>query len=225
MVRERMVNEIFNHVAHDLAVRCAEGVGVEPPKEFAGKKSDKKAPEVSIYHRMRKDTVETFRVAILAADGYDHAQLDAMKQALMDAGAMPEVVSKFKGTLKGKGNSGEVEVDKSHVTTASIMYDAVFVPGGQKSIEAQKKQADALHFVQEAFKHAKTVGALGEGVDLLREARLPGVSLADGDGVQNDHGVVTAGAGASHDAFASAFIGALAEYRHFARGTRDMVPA
>jgi catalase len=223
MVRERMVNEIFNHVAHDLAVRCAEGVGVEPPKKFAGKKSDKQAPEVSIYHRMRKDTVGTFRVAILAADGYDHAQLNAVKQALVDAGAMAEVVSKFKGTIKGKG--GEVEVDKSHVTTASIMYDAVFVPGGEKSVETQKKQGDALHFVKEAFKHCKAVGAVGEGVDLLREAGLPGVSLAEGDGVQNDLGVVTAGTGTSLDAFASAFIGALAEYRHFERQQKDMVPA
>jgi catalase len=39
------------------------------------------------------------------------------------------VVSKFLGTLQGEG--GEVEVDKSYVTTASVLFDAVFVPGGR----------------------------------------------------------------------------------------------
>jgi catalase len=141
----------------------------------------------------------------------------------MDAGVTPEVVSKFKGTLKGEG--GEVKVDKSHVTTASIMYDAVFVPGGQKSIETQKMQGDALHFVQEAFKHCKAVGAMGAGVELLRAARLEGVRLSDDDAVMADAGVVTAGPGASGDAFAQAFIGALAAYRHFERERRDEVPA
>ena len=69
----------------------------------------------------------------------------------------------------------------------------------------------------EAFKHAKPVGAVGDGVRLLEAAELPGVRLANGgDGVVDDAGVVTT-AGGDAGAFAEAFADAIAAHRHFDR--------
>ncbi len=103
------------------------------------------------------------------------------------------------------------------------MYDAIFIPGGEKSIETQKMQGDALHFVQEAFKHGKAIGASGAGVDLLEMARLPGVELATRKGVTTSMGVVTTRGSAS--GAAEAFIGAVSKHRHFNRDTKGQVPA
>ncbi|GAB6180922.1 hypothetical protein JCM14036_22410 [Desulfotomaculum defluvii] len=40
------------------------------------------------------------------------------------------------------------------------------------------KQGDAIHFVNEAFKHAKAIGATNEGVDLLTASQIQGVPTA-----------------------------------------------
>ncbi len=220
-VRHRMVHEFFNRIDHGLAVRIARGVGIEPPSAFAGKKIDKRAPEVSVKRRGRFDTIATRKVAILLADGFDHHQFMAVKQALMDGGAYPKVVARFKGKLTS-ADGQEVEVDMSHVTTASVVFDAVFVSGGQESIAAQMEQGDALHFVQEAFKHGKPVGATGEGVELLREARLPGITLSD-RAVISDKGVVTTRDGI--DGFTERFVEAIAQHRHFDREMKKQLPA
>jgi catalase len=123
-VRHRMIHEIFNRVDHDLAKRAAAGIGVEPPTEDAARPVAKRAPEVSVEHQ-KKRGVKTLKVAVLAADGVDTASLETVKAALEKEGARTMVVSKFLGSLKGSG--GEVKVDKSYVTTGSIMFDAVLV--------------------------------------------------------------------------------------------------
>src|SRR5690625_2929858 len=86
-VRHRMVHEILNYIDHDLATMVAEGVGVEAPKKFAGKKNKKKAPEVGIEFRMRRDTIKTQRVAIALADGFDYDEFVAVKEMLTAGGA------------------------------------------------------------------------------------------------------------------------------------------
>jgi catalase len=127
--------------------------------------------------------------------------------------------------LQGAGD--EVKVDKSFVTTASILYDAIFVPGGQESVAALRQQGDALFFINEAFKHAKPIGATGEGIELLSAANLPDISLARQNGqgeVVSDRGVVTAWMGGG-DAFYQEFIQAIAHHRHWNREQKEMVPA
>ncbi|OZC01217.1 catalase [Rubricoccus marinus] len=220
-VRERMVTDFFNHINHDLAVRVAKGIGVEPPTAFAGTETDKRIPEVSTIKRGRYDTIQTRKVAILLAEGFDHEQLMAVKEMLMDGGAMPTVVAETLGMLTSA--SGEtVEVDESYLTTASVLFDAFFVPGGAESVEALKAHGDALHFVHEGYRHAKPIGATGEGVELLSAARLPDLDVSDGP-TTSDRGVVTA-----HDdldGFPGAFREAIAQYRHFDRNKKDQVPA
>ncbi len=213
-VVERMVG-LFAQIDLELAQRVAEGVGMAAPPEGASMKG-KTSAALSMDNTV-KQGIKTRKVAILAADGYDHASLMGVKSALKEAGAKAEVISKFKGTLKGEG--GEVEVDKSYVTTGSIMYDAVFVPGGERSAETLKGQGDALHFLNEAFKHHKTVAAFGAGRALLEKAQLPMTR----DTVSAPDGVVT-GDG-DPGSFAQAFIAAIAQHRHWSRAHKDQVPA
>lgn len=242
-IRHRMVHEFFNRIDHELAVRVAEGIGVEPPATSAAKPVAKRAPEVGVEARKRTDTIRTRRVAILAADGYDHASLAAVRQALEAEGATCEVVSKYQKTLRGRG--GEVEAEKSYVVTASVMYDAVFVPGGEESVASLQTHGDALHFLNEAFRHCKPIGAVGEGLELLRRANLEGIMLAGEDGELGDHlGVVTL-AGKTHgesmaekvkdavglggndglDEFTRSFVRAIAQHRHWGREAKERVPA
>ncbi len=228
-VRHRLIHEIFNKVDHDLARRAAEGIGIPPPESSEARPSSKRAPEVSVEHQ-KKPGVKTLKVAILAAEGYDHEALEQTKRRIQEAGARTVVISNFLGTLKGEG--GEVQVDKSSLTPSPVLFDAVCVPGG-RHVDALREQGDALHFVTEAFKHGKPIGATGEAVELLRLARLKGVRFAGSAEVVESHGVVTvAGAESMADrvrgavgmdektglgGFDGRFLEALAQHRHWGR--------
>jgi catalase len=216
-VRERMVNEFFNHIDHDLAVRVAEGIDVAAPPRVETAAVKVRVPEVGVEHQKVR-TVRTRKVAVLAANGVDAAGLAQVRQALEAEGVTVEVISKLLGSLQP--SSGDpVKVDKNYVTAASVMYDGVIVAGGADSAAALKQHGDAIHWINETFKHCKTIGAIGEGAEVLQAARLPGLELGGGG---SSMGVVTA---SSADGFGASFIEALAEDRHWDREQKDMVPA
>jgi catalase len=236
-VRQRMV-DMVSHIDEDLAQEVAKGIGIkgiskdrekvagDAVKPKKGKRSVDHSPALSM-ENTRKDTIKGRKIAILAAEGIDSESLMQIKQAIENEGAQIEVVSRFLGVIPGVGGK-EIKIDKNYVTTGSIMYDAVFVPGGMDGVQMLKKQGDALHFINEAFKHCKAVAAYGEGVDLLADAHLIGVELAGTNqehGVRTDKGVVTS-RNSALEPFIQEFIKAIAMHRHWERETiKDQVPA
>jgi catalase len=169
------------------------------------------------------ETIETRKVAVLVDDGYDSDHLETVRSTLQDEGARVKVVSKVLGD-KEAGNGDTVEADKSHVTTESVLFDAVFVPGGAENVDVLLEQGNAKHFVAEMFKHKKPIAAMGEGIDLLGSVELPGVDLADeGDGVADEQGVVMSRDGDLEE-FAEAFVEAISAHRHWERDPKE-VPA
>lgn len=241
-IRERMVNEIFNLIHHDLARRIAEGIGVEPPTEDPGTESSYRAPEVSVEHGAKWDEIRSRKIAILVADGFDYDQLMQVKEGLTARGARPTIISKTDGTLRASDDR-EIEVGKSHVTTHSVLWDAVFIPGGRESVQTMMGQGRVLGFLNEAFKHHKPIGATGEGIQLLEKAAWKGVELAgEGRAVVAERGVVTmrgpatGGSGTAKsekgaektefdwDGFLERFAKAIARHRHWDREVEG-VPA
>jgi catalase len=85
-------------------------------------------------------------------------------------------------------------------------------------VETLSGNGGAVRYVAEAFKHAKPVAALGDGVELLRTAPLNGVSLSD-NGLVVDAGVVTLASpnGQSVDEFSGSLADAIRGHRHFDR--------
>jgi catalase len=240
-VRQRMIDH-FANIDRELAMKSAEGIGISGPSGEGGwyregqelkrikatKKPTIERSEAISMENTRKDTVKGRKIAILAAQGVDMESLGRVKKSLEQAGAHVEVVSKNKGMLQGDGGQ-EVMVDKNFVTTGSIMFDAVYIPGGRSSVDMLKSQGEAVHFVNESFKHCKALAAFGEGVELLNGANLKGVQLANNHEQKNMFsvmGVVSARNGASMDAFASEFIQAISQHRHWEReAVKDEVPA
>ena len=108
---------------------------------------------------------------------------------------------------------------------ASVLYDAVVVACGPQSISTLADDGYAVHFVVEAYKHLKPLGAFGAGIDLLRRAGIQN-RLADGSDVVSDQAVVTTTAAADSlpDRFVEEFAAALAQHRCWQRQT-DPVPA
>jgi catalase len=241
-IRERMLSH-FNIIAPELAQRVAEGIGVEVPENFSptntgnfiqdeaaikikNGKSIKDSPAVS-QEKKKIPGTQTRKVAILLEDGFNYAEVMAVKQAVMQGEGEAKIISKMLG--KRQAATGEVlETDKSHITAGSIMFDAVYVAGGKESVAQMKKEGDALHFVLEAFKHGKTIGATGDGIYLIQETMLNSslrMAKAVSGSVETDKGVVTAGETDDMSDFTKSFMAALAQHRHWDREEKTMVPA
>ena len=240
-IRQRQVGNFYK-VDPKFAELVAEGLGVDVPKnqevespsnfvkdddykKMRKGKSVKASPALSMEIN-KVETAKTRKVAILVEDGFAYDEVMRLKEALTAVGAKGEIVSMKLG--KCKANSGEeVEVDKSHLTGDSVMYDAVYVPEGEKSIQSMLQKGESLHFVNEAFKHCKPIATSGNGIQLFEKAFVLGVDFADKESkkVVSSKGVVTAGIGANAEEFFNSFIDALKKHRHWDRQEKVMVPA
>jgi catalase len=221
-VRQRMV-ERFNQVDHELAKLVAMGIGIPAPSAPATENHGHKSEFLS--QQKTTMTAKGRKVAILAMDGVEANQLTAMKQALQKAGVMSQVVSKFGGEIKGS-NGQAIPVDKTFLTSASVMFDAIYVPGGAQSISALKAEAEAIHFVDEAYKHCKAIAATDEGVEVLKAAAINSGSLAgNGHRIQQDQGIVTGQGSADMLQVSQVFIEAIAQHRYWLRTDKVMMPA
>lgn len=219
-VRERMVN-LFNHVDHELAKKVAMGIGIPAPTQPVSENHGKSSPALS-----QENTTKTAigrKVAILATDGVNGEQITAVKTILKDAGVEAEIVSKFKGMIKS-AQGEEIMVDKTFLTSASVLFDAIYVPGGAASIEALLNQGDAIHFINEAFRHCKPIAAMSEGVELVQNSNIKGVQISDSS-MQNDKGVITAKTSPDFKDFAKSFVEAISQHRFWMREQKDKVPA
>jgi catalase len=213
-VKQRMLDR-FNHVDHELAQRVAQGLGMPAPAEAVTQNHGKKSPALSQENTAK--TVKGRKVAILAAEGVDGSQLMALKEALKAVDVTAEVVSKFGGTIQCSQGQ-DIEVQQTFLTSASVMFDAIYVPGGTRSIETLKMDAEVLSFINEAFRHCKPIAASGEGVDLLMQSGLKGIDLSQTNGrVSAELGIVTSRDPSGMEAFSKAFIEAIKEHRYWMR--------
>ena len=182
-IRERMVG-LLTQVNPDLAKQVAENLGVDFPRKpekpmNKGIPADAGPEEFEPVHvdqsvksslplSMLNNLVEfvsSRTIAFLCADGVDDESLNSMKKALEKEGATVKIVAPKSGMLKTKAGE-EVKINDSFLTTTSVVFDAVYIPGGEKSISKLKNEGDAIHFLNEAYMHCKPIGAFGKN-DLL----------------------------------------------------------
>ncbi|RYG26397.1 type 1 glutamine amidotransferase [bacterium] len=115
------------------------------------------------------------RVAILATDGFETAELLQPKAALEAEGAETIVVSLKDGSIRGwsEGNWGpNVSVDVTVDQTTPYEFDALVIPGGVMNPDKLRQNANAVRFVQGFFRTGKPVGAICHAPWLLIEAEV-----------------------------------------------------
>ena len=218
-VKERVLG-LFNHIDHEFAKMVAIGLGLPAPEKEVIPNHGKSSPALSMENQP-KDSIKTRKIAILAADGFNGAQLMGIQAALKAEGAIPMIVSKFGGKIKS-ADGMEADVERTLLTSASVMFDAVYVPGGAKSVATLKKDEDALQFVKEAYKHCKALAATSEGMELLKEANIKGINLPEnGKKMTTDKGVVVSRDASDIKQVAKEFVNAIAQHRHWMREQQE----
>ncbi|MGY5848726.1 catalase HPII [Salegentibacter sp. HM20] len=177
-IRMRMLSHL-NEVDKDLAKAVAKNLGVKVPKSekqinhgvpadydkkrYEPSKSNPSVKEDKALNMMQYGfgDIETRQIAFLCADGVDEKSVKDMKKALEKEGAMVKILGTNSNAVKTAGGE-ELKVDHSYNTAASVLFDAFFVPSGEKAHKALKKEPKAIQFLNEAYKHCKAIASASE---------------------------------------------------------------
>ncbi len=219
-IRKRLVG-LLTKIDKSLAQRVATGLGFDVPKPDAianqsfPADADPKSyqsieadpdvlssPAVSMENTV-KNTIKTRQIAILAADGVDDDSLNKMLNTLKKEGSIAKIISVHLGKIRTTKDQN-VNVDESLLTASSVLYDAVFIVSGRKSIDTFKKQPKAKEFIEEAYKHCKVIATEGDGAEWLMKI------LALNQDKKKDDGILI-------DASSTDFVKAVAQHRFWIR--------
>jgi catalase len=230
-IRERMLG-ILMKIDKDLAAKVSAGIGVAVPKKtgqinfsvpadadpksydsIIAKSSIDRSEALSMANT-KKDSIRSRKIAFLVADGVSAASVTTMKKAIEDAGGSVEIIAPRLGTITADDKS-KIPINKSFLTTASVFYDAVYVPGGSKSITTLAAEADAVHFLNEAFKHCKAIGGDTGTEPLLAVTYFK-------EHVKEDPGIII---NERKKNGSKQFITAIAQHRFWKREKKRKVPA
>ncbi len=224
-IRQRVVNMLLE-VDAGLAKIVGDKLGLTPSKlpqpitdsipadgnyedyhSFKEKLPLQDAPSLSMATKLPTDIVAR-RIAMLTADGVDDEAFTKVKKELCDLGAMVAVIAPRHGFVTTKSGD-QYPIDESLLTTDSVVFDAVYVPGGD-SVKTLVANAEAVHFVAEAFKHCKPVSSADNGKELLEKSI--------GKAANSDAGVSTSGN-------LDEFVENIKKHRFWNREEGDQVPA
>lgn len=238
-VRQRMIG-ILSLVDKSLAgeVAAALGLGVQEKLETPinrslpadANPSDYEPIEVKVKLKKSaalsmentvKDTITSRKIAVLAADGVDASSLKIVIDAIRAEGGIVHVISPKLGQITSSDHK-PIQVEESFLTAASVLYDGIYVPGGKASVNKLQSNADAVHFLNEAFKHCKAIAADSEARPVLDAtyffSNAPefdgGSTLDEGIIIENDLKSLT-----------DKFIRAIGKHRFWEREKKRKVPA
>lgn len=177
------------------------------------------------------------KIAILATNGFEQAELEVPRDKLKAAGALVHVVSIEAGEIKGwdkKDWGRSVKVDRTLSDVSADDYDAVVLPGGQINPDLLRVEPKALSFIKDIFNQKKVVAAVCHAPWLLIETGIAqgrkmtsyksiktdvanaGAKWEDSE-VVVDNGVITSRNPGDLEAFSAKIIEEVAEGRHSRR--------
>jgi catalase len=237
-IRERMT-ELLSKVDENLSKKVADGLGIqvisEPipplnhsfpadsdPDRFQPIVNDpkpssvKSSPALSMENTV-KNSVATRKIAVLISDGFEQKSFNSIKKSLIDSGAKVVLISNRLGKITD--DQGDiVEINMTYKTSSSVLFDAVYVTGGAESDFTLPEVSDALEFIEEAFKHCKTLAFSGTGLELFHSTRAGSKmkGITDAESQLFNVGVLT-------NPSPEAFITAITQHRFWNRETLNLI--
>jgi catalase len=173
-IRERVVG-LLSFINKDMAKKVGDNLGIKPakpespvnhsfpadadPKDFQSKETEmtlKSSAKLSMANTI-KDTIKTRQIAFLIANGVDAKAVKNLKTKLEKEGAVVHLIANNMAPVVADDKTVFTPAH-SLLSTASVCFDAVYLAPGKGSIAVLKTEPAAILFVNEAYKHCKTVG-------------------------------------------------------------------
>ncbi|WP_337018814.1 catalase [Oceanobacillus massiliensis] len=199
-IQEQVV-DMFANVSLEMAQKVADNIGIAPPEQ-GGSNVTKTSPALS--QENTRKLPDTRKVAVLVSEGFDGKDVYTILNDLQEKGLQPEIVSEKLGVITGKEG---IKVNAVHtfLTADSVLFDAVYVAGGDVSNQTFYQKTAA--FVKEAYTHYKAIGATHAGINVLQE-----------NSMLNAPGIIT---GDVNETFVSDFTEAITKHRHWSRAVME----
>jgi catalase len=158
-----------------------------------------------------KNTIKSRKIAFLAADGFEEESLINFKKIIEKEESKVSIIAPQLGRIISETGT-ELKVNETLLTTASVLFDAVFVCAGSKSVKTLLEEPNAVEFVDEAFKHCKPIAAQGDGVELFKASNRINKELS-----KETHSL----SGILVDKSPEEFVSAIAQHRFWDREKKD----
>ena len=189
-VRQRVIQQMSN-ISLDISDHVAKKLGLEAPtkptpvenmnvpadadpKDYASviKEPPVEKSDALSMAQTKKDSIETRQIAVFVSEGFSKKSFDDLKSQIESKGATCCVIAPLLGKVKADDGS-EVEADKfSLFNTASVLFDALYVVGGEKNAENLKKEDNAVEFANDTFKHCKIIGYDKDTESFIKETKI-----------------------------------------------------
>ena len=218
-IRMRTISMLRN-ASEALARQVAEGLGMATlpdamPRALTqpAKPEVSQSPALSLTARPGDVGIQARTIALLIAPGVAGKSVLAVHTALAQAGAVPKLVAPRIGPIT-TADGDDLIADASLENEPGFLFDALVLPDGEAAVAALAGDAHTMEFIQNQYRHCKTILVLGASKDLMVKAGVP-AALPNG---KPDPGLIVASADGAQDAVA-AFIKAMSMHRHFGRET------
>lgn len=149
---------------------------------------------MSTFDKEKSGKLNGIRVAIVATEGFEQAELFKPKEALEGAGAQVDVIAPTAGIKSGKikgwdmtdwGDSVKVDVELSEAKEGN--YDALLLPGGVMSPDKLRMDTQAVAFIKSFVTANKPIAAICHGPWTLIEAdAVRGKTMTSWPSLQTD---------------------------------------
>lgn len=211
---------LLKQIDHNLAGQVALQLGLKVPKSIdkpvnqnIGADTDRKKhqpgpaklyldkSEALSQEHIQTNSVATRHIAVLVAEGFDMKGFSRYQKDLKKQGAVVVLIAPHGGSVRCDEKM-EHQVGAALATTESVLYDAVYIPGGKESVNKLKTQGKVLKFINESVKYCKAVAFDGEAVELLE--------MSAAKDFRDDPAILV-------DGSPQDFIKAVAAHRHWAR--------
>ncbi|WP_295643711.1 catalase [uncultured Methylibium sp.] len=196
-IRERMVASLRN-ASEELAAQVAAKLGIDPLPQPMPRAIDTPArpevsssPALSLMARPGDGSIEARKVAVMVAPGAHARSLLAVRDALLQQGAVPRFVGPHVGPIPA-ADGQSIDAEASFENEPGFLFDAIVLPDGEKAAQALVGDANLMDSVRTVYRHCKPMLALGTGAQVLGEAGIPqgdDPALVVVDAVQLDGGI------------------------------------
>src|SRR3954453_24215788 len=130
------------------------------------------------------------KIAFVAADGVEQAELPQPWDAVKEAGRGPELLSLEDGQIQGFNHldhGDKFDVDKKVADADPNDYDGLVLPGGVANPDFLRADEDVRRFVRSFFEAGKPVGAICHGPWTLIDAGVAnGLTLTSWPSLKTD---------------------------------------
>lgn len=134
--------------------------------------------------------LSNIRVAVIATDGFEEAELTAPVQALQENGATVDILSTQPGQIQAfrhHDKSIQVAVDRTLDQVSPEEYDALLLPGGALNADTLRVEPQVQQFLSAMQEHGKPIAAICHAPwELISAGLVQGRTLTSYYTIQDD---------------------------------------